>query len=130
MAISAEAAESVARKFGNHRGLRIDAAHPEVVGIADEQVANRVRGYTHRGIELGTYGGAAIAGEAGGSVSGDGDDQPAGGARRADAVVHAVSDVEVAGAIDADSLRGIDFGADARHVVAVEPVGARADDRV
>src|SRR5258708_5463901 len=106
-----------------------DEANTIVGSVCDVDVAGSVDGDSERLVDFGTRGSAAVAGESGGAVSGDGRDVTSGGRDFSDAVVHGVGDVEIVRHVENESGGKVKFGAGGGAAVAGESGGAISRNR-
>src|SRR5204862_5439479 len=108
--VAAKGRGSVARQRAHLVRRRSDLADAKVVRVGDEEVAGRIEGDVHGGVELGRRGRAAVTRETTGAA---GTRHRADLARRsdlADDAVAAVGDEEVARPIEDDTCRLVALG--------------------
>src|SRR5262249_20669670 len=124
--VAAVGARAGAGDGGDDAGRFDHLADAMVVGIGDVDVAAAIDGHPGGVVQHGGGRGTAVAGVAGDTVTGDGDDLAGRFDHLADAAVGRIGDVDVAGAIHGDVRRPRQLGGGRDLAVAVVAGGAVA----
>ena len=104
-----------------------DGTDPLIFEVGDIETAGGIDGSLRRAEKLCVRGGTSVAAEARCAGAGDGGDDPV-GRDAADAVVHGVGDVEVAGGIESHTARSVQLRRRGGSAIPAEAVNAGARD--